>query len=171
MNYTNDEFKTAINKSISWRQVLQKLGYTGNSGYRTVKRKASILKLSTEHFKGQGSTKGLKLGRKRPIQDYLTENNVWKIRSSLLKERLIEENIFERKCYSCDSTKWLDKLIPLELEHINGNKEDNRLINLTILCPNCHAFTETYRGKNKRLKRLQAGVVELADTQDLSPCA
>ncbi len=38
--------------------------------------------------------------------------------------------------------------IPLELDHINGRRDDNRLDNLRILCPNCHAQTETYRGKN-----------------------
>lgn len=43
---------------------------------------------------------------------------------------------------------WNGELIPLELEHINGINNDNRLENLTLLCPNCHAQTPTYRGKN-----------------------
>jgi hypothetical protein len=43
----------------------------------------------------------------------------------------------------------MEQNIPLELEHKNGNNTDNRIENLTLLCPNCHALTETYRGKNK----------------------
>ena len=42
----------------------------------------------------------------------------------------------------------MGKPIPLELHHINGINTDNRLENLKFLCPNCHAFTDTYRGKN-----------------------
>jgi 5-methylcytosine-specific restriction endonuclease McrA len=40
-------------------------------------------------------------------------------------------------------------LIPLELDHINGNNGDNRLENLRLLCPNCHALTPTYRSKRR----------------------
>lgn len=42
----------------------------------------------------------------------------------------------------------MDKPIPLELHHINGINNDHRLENLQMLCPNCHAFTDNYRGKN-----------------------
>lgn len=69
--------------------------------------------------------------------------------SNKLRIRLLEEKVFEHKCYSCNLTEWLNKPIPLELEHINGKSSDHRLENLTLLCPNCHSFTDTYRGKNK----------------------
>jgi 5-methylcytosine-specific restriction endonuclease McrA len=72
------------------------------------------------------------------------------INSYRLKNRLLREGVLERKCRSCEGTKWMGKLIPLELEHKNGNSEDNQLENLELLCPNCHAFTETYRGRNKK---------------------
>ena len=44
-------------------------------------------------------------------------------------------------------SEWLVKSIPLELDHINGDSTDNRIENLRVVCPNCHAQTETYRGK------------------------
>ena len=65
-----------------------------------------------------------------------------------LRLRLISEGYFEHKCTCCNLSEWLGKPIPLELEHINGNSYDHSITNLTLLCPNCHAQTPTYRGKN-----------------------
>ena len=42
----------------------------------------------------------------------------------------------------------MGKPIALELHHKNGIKNDLRIENLEILCPNCHAFTDNYRGRN-----------------------
>lgn len=65
-----------------------------------------------------------------------------------LKYRLINEGIKEWKCEKCGNTYWLNELIPLELHHKDGDKTNNELDNLELLCPNCHALTDTYRGKN-----------------------
>lgn len=56
------------------------------------------------------------------------------------------------KCQVCFLSEWLDRKIPLELDHIDGNKKNNSEDNLRLLCPNCHAFTETYKGKNVKRK-------------------
>jgi hypothetical protein len=48
--------------------------------------------------------------------------------------------------------KWNGEKLSLHLEHKNGVNDDNRLINLTFLCPNCHSQTKTYSGKNKKRK-------------------
>lgn len=56
---------------------------------------------------------------------------------------------FEHKCDNCGRIEWLEKPIPLELDHINGDKHNHRKENLRLLCPNCHAQTDTYCGKNK----------------------
>ena len=63
-----------------------------------------------------------------------------------------KENIKEYKCECCGNTEWNKKPIALELHHVNGIKNDLRLENLQILCPNCHAFTDNYRGKNIGIK-------------------
>ena len=60
------------------------------------------------------------------------------------------------KKYECDICKigpiWNTLPLVLELDHINGNKRDNRLINLRFLCPNCHSQTPTFRGRKNRGK-------------------
>lgn len=81
--------------------------------------------------------------------------------SSKIKKFILDER--EYKCESCENTYWLDQKIPLELEHIDGNSENNDPSNLKLLCPNCHALTPTYKAKNKgngryyRRKRYKEG--------------
>jgi len=64
------------------------------------------------------------------------------------KKKLIRQGVFEHQCQMCLLKEWLGEPIPLELHHIDGNKHNNELENLQILCPNCHAFTPNYRGKS-----------------------
>ena len=52
-------------------------------------------------------------------------------------------------CQSCFNSEWMGKTIPLEVEHIDGNSDNNSEKNLSWLCPNCHALTPTYKAKNK----------------------
>lgn len=59
----------------------------------------------------------------------------------------------ECKCNSCGNDKWKGENIPLELEHKDGNNMNNDRSNLELLCPNCHALTDTWRGRNKKGQR------------------
>jgi hypothetical protein len=68
-----------------------------------------------------------------------------------VKRRLIQENLIEYRCIDCGNTgEWAGKTLSLQLEHKNGISNDNRLENLTFICPNCHSQTDTYAGKNSR---------------------
>jgi 5-methylcytosine-specific restriction endonuclease McrA len=67
-----------------------------------------------------------------------------------LKARLIAAGLKESRCEGCGLTDWRGAPIGLQLHHRNGDKTDNRLINLQILCPNCHAQTDTWGGRNGR---------------------
>ncbi len=158
--YTEDQLREAVSTSFSIRQVLQKLNIIAAGGnYRTLHKLIEKLSIDTSHFTGMLWSKGKKLPYLHlPIEDYLT--NKKPIQSHKLKLKLIEAKIKENRCEICKLTLWLDKPIPVELDHIDGNHMDNRLENLRILCPNCHAQTGTYRGKNKKSTKLSSALPE-----------
>jgi Zn finger protein HypA/HybF involved in hydrogenase expression len=58
------------------------------------------------------------------------------------------------KCEECEISDWRNKKISLELDHINGNFNDNSLKNVRLLCPNCHSQTPTFKSKNTGKGRL-----------------
>lgn len=145
--YTEEELIEAVKESTSLRQVLIKLNVKAAGGnYEVLKKAIKYLELDTSHFTGQLWNKGKTIGPKVPIEEYLS--NKRSITSHKLRQRLISEKIFPAQCNYCKNTEWNSLPIPLELEHINGNHQDNSLDNLELLCPNCHAQTATYRGKN-----------------------
>ena len=84
------------------------------------------------------------------MDEILVENSSY-ANIGRLKTRLIKEKLLEYKCAFCGNTgEWQGKPLALELDHINGNHFDHRLENLRFLCPNCHAQTDTYGGKNQK---------------------
>jgi hypothetical protein len=149
-NYTDEQFVEAVKTSTSIRQVLFKLGLKEAGGnYKVAQSRMKQLGVSLlSGPNGQGWSKGKTLGPKKLIEEYLKEDIV--VQSFRLKNRLLSEGLKQHKCECCGITEWMGKPTPIELDHINGNHHDNRLENLRILCPNCHAQTDTYRGKNKK---------------------
>lgn len=142
-----EALQEAVKTSSSIAQVLGQLGLKPAGGnYQTIRTVIEQNKIDITHFVGQSWSKGKILPPKRPIFEYLSNEQA--ISSHNLKRRLLKEGFFEYKCYGCENKEWCGQPIALELEHIDGNHLNNELKNLTLLCPNCHAQTETYRGKN-----------------------
>jgi hypothetical protein len=92
-----------------------------------------------------------------PLEEVLVQGRPYT--SAKLKQRLFEEGLKLPICEGCGLTRWRKRHIALELEHKNGIRDDNRLENLQILCPNCHSQTDTYRGRN--IGRVTAGQLEM----------
>lgn len=148
--FTKEEYENAAKVSLSYAGMCRYLGISPRGGnYATIKKKVKEYNIDISHFTGQGWNVGMKF---KPFKKYTLEEILQKdfdYQPLKLKKRLIEEGIKEHRCECCQRTEWNGKPIPLELHHINGDRTDNRLENLQILCPNCHAQTESYRGKNQ----------------------
>lgn len=154
-SWTGLQLKNAVKTSTSYRQVLKKLGLREAGGnYAQVKKYISEYQLDIRHFTGRLWNKGLK-GLYRtaiPLKDILVQNSTFQ--SFKLKKRLFAVGLKPRHCELCgwaQSTQ--DGYLPLELDHINGNRYDNRLINLRVLCPNCHSLQPTHRGRNSAKRK------------------
>lgn len=144
--FTDQEFIEAVRSSTAIRQVLTKLKLRETGGnYDSCKKHLKRLAVNTDHFRPSWN-KGVKIGPQRPLSDYLCYGSP--IQSTKLKQRLIEAGIFKYECSSCLLTTWLERPMPLELDHIDGDHKNNALQNLRLLCPNCHVFTPTYKAKN-----------------------
>jgi 5-methylcytosine-specific restriction endonuclease McrA len=90
----------------------------------------------------------------RKLDDVLVENSTY-LCSSNLKIKLLKYELIKYQCDICGISKWNGKTLVLQLDHINGINNDNRIENLRLLCPNCHSQTETYAGKKKKEKNKQ----------------
>ncbi|MEM7572087.1 MAG: HNH endonuclease signature motif containing protein [Bacteroidota bacterium] len=150
--YSQKELRKAVLDSFSIAEVCRKLGIKAAGGnYTTLKQKFSDWDIDISHFRGQGWNVGLKFkpNPRKPLEEILVKGSTFQ--GFKLKKRLLKEGLKSAQCESCELTHWLDKSIPLELHHVNGDKHDNRISNLELLCPNCHALTDNYRGKNIRV--------------------
>src|SRR5215213_7447525 len=145
--YDQSQLREAVRNSTSHRQVLEALGVAPYGGkYEVLRRAIRHFGLDTSHFTGQIWNKGKTIGPKQPLQRYLKKE--LQIQSYKLKRKLLSEGFLKKICSNCQNAEWLGQPIPLELDHINGIRSDNRLSNLRLLCPNCHALTPNYRGRN-----------------------
>ena len=150
---TKEVFEDAAKKSHSIAGICRLLGLKPCGGnYRLIHNAIEKYNLNISHFTGQGWNTGLvfKPFEEKPLNAILTKDSTFQ--SYKLKKRLLKEGIKDNICENCGLEQWQGTAIPLELHHINGNNRDNRLENLMLLCPNCHALTNSYRGRNKKNK-------------------
>ena len=85
----------------------------------------------------------------------ITELEAWLVAGSSvnrqhLKRRLVGAGLKANRCEECGIKEWRGRPLSLALHHRNGVRDDNRLENLAILCPNCHSQTDNFGARNRR---------------------
>ena len=154
-DYTDEELQEIIDESSSYREILEKIGLSSKSGnFQVLKRKIDERNLSTDKLDKNRKIKAIENGKniqkknEKTLDEILVENSTYTNNCSL-KRKLIKKGLLKNECAICKINNWLGNPITLELDHKNGNKQDNRIENLRLLCPNCHSQTNTFCGKNK----------------------
>lgn len=132
--WTDEDLIFYVGKVVSIAELCRQLGLRPVGGnYMTLKRAIYRLDLDTSHFTGQSwSSNNFSISPKSKRA----------VKNKLLRER-------GHICEGCQIAFWQDQLIPLEVEHINGDSNDNRDENLLLLCCNCHALTPTWRNRKR----------------------
>lgn len=152
--FTEEQARAAIAASRSWNESLRKLGYCPTGGNpRTLKKWTEIWQISTDHFDPRAAqVEGLLRAKRRiAIAEILIEDSTYS--RSNLKRRLYDEGLKRPLCELCGQDEsWRGRRMGLILDHINGVRNDNRIENLRIVCPNCAATLDTHCGKRLRLE-------------------
>ena len=153
-NYTPAELQKLLDESNSYKELLRKLNMCDHgSNYNTLRKIIDEYNLDLTIINKNRKNENLKdlkklhFKQKIPLDEILIENSTYN-HGNNLKKRLFEENLKEYICERCGLTEWQGQPIPLQLHHENGIHNDNRIENLKLLCPNCHALTDNFAGKN-----------------------
>ncbi|WP_431946232.1 HNH endonuclease [Actinacidiphila sp. bgisy167] len=144
---TPTELREAVALSVSVAETLRRLGRPDNTRTRALFR-AWLAEdgLDTGHFLGQahGNRDNDARGRKPAAAILVVRNKGNRTKAVLLRRALAEIGVPSR-CAQCGTGEhWLGRPMTLEVDHINGDPLDDRAENLRLLCPNCHAVTDTW---------------------------
>lgn len=138
--FTEKELESLVANARSYRDLASQCGYAADSGTASESVREMVVKynFNTEHFTGQG-------WRKNNFDYSRFQKGVAiKISAALLALTALRGH----KCEVCNNSQWNNQPIALEIHHIDGDSLNNTLDNLQLNCPNCHAQTDNYRGKN-----------------------
>jgi len=141
--------KTLVEEVCARSHSMAKAAAELNIHFNTLKRLAILYNC---YRPNQGLKGGNKNAPAKIVLNKILAGEHPSFQTYKLKNRLLKEGLIIDKCLICGIDSWNEKKINLELDHIDGNRLNHQLINLRMLCPNCHSQTDTYRSKNRKHK-------------------
>ena len=169
--YDKEWLTELCKESNSLAEVLRKAGRKqGGGSQASLKRKIAEFEIDISHFSGQGWSKG----KTKEIDPRIHSTEKYSLNEIFRKNSPVTQKVlrgyieryqiipYQCECCGCNGS-WQDGVIALEIHHKDGDNHNNEITNLSYLCPNCHALTNTYRGKNKVIKNTQNKCVETID--------
>jgi Zn finger protein HypA/HybF involved in hydrogenase expression len=152
-----EELQELFDKCRSVTEILKILGFKPyNGNHRTLNERVRIENIDLTKFeenKKNWKTNHLKSMRSnaKSFDEIFCENSKY-TSFQQIKKKLIELNIKDYKCQECGNNGiHNNRQLNLQLDHINGVSNDNRIDNLRFLCPNCHSQTDTFAGRRHKI--------------------
>ncbi|WP_435131873.1 HNH endonuclease [Actinacidiphila sp. bgisy144] len=149
--WTKEALAPAVAASTTMCEVLRRLGLDVTGGHHThITRRVRALGIDTSHF-APPSRQGERRGRPSPESLLVVQApaRARRIPGDRLKRALLARGVPEQCAHCGTGPVWRGRPLPLEVDHVDANWRDNRAPNLRLLCPNCHAATDSYRGRAK----------------------
>ncbi len=140
---TKEELCKIVESSHSYTEVTLKCGYKGTSTGKILRGVIERNNFDVSHFNQNWALKN-----KFDYSRFKYGNN---IRPANCLDAIA--HLRGRKCESCGLETWLNNPIKLEVHHKDGDRLNNNLDNLQLLCPNYHSFTDTWRGGNNKSRK------------------